>query len=147
MSSMPVKGSAVPAPTVGVKPPAVVGMHSGPVHASATGMQSVTHGASVPVVGTVVVVVDGTVVVVGVEVVGVDVVGVVVCGTSVVGVDVVGVSVVVVLVSLDGAVVVSLLSFADAVGTKTTRPAIATAIAMVRFTVVLPEGGAVSLRR
>lgn len=85
----------------------------------------------VVVVGTAVVVVG--VEVVGVEVVGVDVVGVVVTGTSEV------VVVVDVLVSLDAAVVVSLESLAEAVGTKTTRPAIAMAMAMVRFTVVLPK--------
>jgi hypothetical protein len=89
------------------------------------------------------VVVGTVVVVVGVDVVGVEVV-VVVTGTSVdvvvVGTVVVGTVVVVdVLVSLGGAVVVSLESLAAAVGTRTTRPTSAAAMAMVRFTVFLPN--------
>ncbi|MCW2921476.1 MAG: hypothetical protein JWL76_1350 [Thermoleophilia bacterium] len=145
MSSMPVNGSEpAPATAVGYAPPAV-GMHSGPSHGSAVGMQPCMQGPSsavfgidvvVVVVGTLVVVVGTLVVVTGVDVVGVEVV---VTGTSVVVVVVTGGVVVDVLVSLDAAVVVSLVSLAAAVGTRTTRPTSAAAMAMVRFTVVLPN--------
>lgn len=136
MSSIPVNGSE-PAPTVlGYAPPAL-GMHSGPLHASATGMQSARQGASVPVVG--IVVVTGTLVVTGVDVVGVEVVGVDVVGVEVVGVDVVGTVVTgtsTVGVAAGGAVVESLVSLAAAVGTRTTRTTSAAMMAMDGFTVV-----------
>lgn len=156
MSPMPVNGSD-PEPTVGVKAPPAVGMQS--MHASAVvgmpsavGMQSVRHGASLPVSGRVVVL--GRVVVVGtsvavvvtgtsvtVVVTGTSVTGVVVAGTSVTGVEVAGTSVTGVVVlgeaETGGAVVESLVPLATADGAAMTKAAKTTAVAMIRFTVIL----------